>query len=99
MISRRLIALFFLSYICQFVLAQDVELRTQLDVDLFDPATTIIQGDLEIGSAISDITNLSTLSNLQTVTGDLIIKDNPLLQSLSGLENLNSVINDFEIED
>jgi len=65
----------------------DVLLTSQAEVDAFD--CTTIDGRLLINGA--DITDLSALSSLQQISGDLTIADNPLLSSLSGLDNLTSI--------
>ena len=74
--------------------AQDVILQNQNAVNQFDPATTIVNGDLLIGKLSSDesnISNLNNLSNLTTVTGSLIIRRNPELVNLDGLNGLTSI--------
>lgn len=56
-----------------------------------------VTNEITIGSNVS-LQNISALQNLQsdTLTGRLIIADNPMLSSLEGLEALNS-IGSFEI--
>lgn len=69
-----------------------IELITQADVDQFVidyPNCTKISKDLYIGSG--DITNLSGLSSLKTVEGDLEIFENSVLTNLKGLNNLTSI--------
>ena len=59
--------------------AQNVELRSQADVDAFDPLTTEINGTLLLGdqgSNTSNIVDISNLSNIERVYGDLIISRN-----------------------
>jgi hypothetical protein len=69
----------------------DIALTTQAEVDAFD--CTEVAGNLEISDGISggDITDLSTLAELESVGGDLEIQYNDLLTSLTGLESLTSV--------
>ncbi|MEZ4849181.1 MAG: hypothetical protein R3B93_11300 [Bacteroidia bacterium] len=65
-------------------------LSTQAEIDNFPinyPNCTSTFNSLEING--NSITNLQGLSSLQTV-GDLTIKNNPNLTSLSGLDNLQS---------
>ncbi len=73
--------------------SQDVTLRTQANVDAFDPNTTTISGNLTIGEINSSdpITDLSNLSNLTSVGGDLKIYYNYKLTNLDGLSKLTSI--------
>ena len=71
--------------------SQDVELRTQADVDAFDPSTTEIFGTLLLGEqsvGISDIVDISNLSNIERVYDDLIISRNIDLLNVDELSNL-----------
>ena len=65
----------------------DIALNSQTEVDAFD--RQYINGDLIISGP--DISDLSALSALASVKGDLIIKNNPLLQNLYGLNSLLEV--------
>jgi len=73
--------------------SQDVILETQAQVDAFDPSTTIVTGNLFLGSEIqtSDITDITNLSNLSIVEGDFLISRNSNLISLNKLSNLSTV--------
>ncbi len=89
----RIVFTFILGFILSTILySQDVELRTQADVDAFDPNTTMISGNLTINSHYSNpITDLSNLSNLISIGKDLAIGSNELLTNIDGLSNLNSI--------
>ena len=83
-----------------FSFGQDVTFQTQAEVDAFDPSTTVINGDLRFEGMSwqtpSDISNLATLSNLETVNGNLSIV-NTSLDNLSDLNNLTTVKGNFRI--
>ena len=73
---------------------QDVTLKTQAAVDAFDPMTTVVNGDLRIGGSpqgSSNITDLTSLSNLINVTGGLVINYNHNLTNIDGLNNLTNI--------
>jgi uncharacterized repeat protein (TIGR01451 family) len=73
---------------------QDVILETQADVDAFDPMITAINGNLQIGFAngqLSNITNTSNLSNITSVDGYVQIKNNKDLINIDGLSNLTTI--------
>ncbi len=76
-----------------------VTLATQTAVNNFNPTTTHISGSLTIGGAFanSDIANLTSLSNIKSIGGDLNITYNKDLSSLNGLENIQSVEGDIFI--
>lgn len=63
-------------------------LRSSADAAAY-AACTIVQGDLSIAG--TDLTDLSSLSQLRQVTGTLTVTRNAELDELSGLENLRSV--------
>jgi hypothetical protein len=75
----------------------NVTFLTQAEVDTFVaqyPNCTIINGNLNIGpvsSGTSSITNISGLSNLTQVNGELSIRSNQNLTNLTGLNNITSV--------
>lgn len=76
----------------------DIELLTQEDVDNFCqsfPDCTEVTGDLIIGSSssvnYSDVNDLSCLSSLNFVEGDLIIRNTSDLSNLNGFQNLQEV--------
>jgi len=87
--------LFSLLCLQAILFSQDVILRTQADVDAFDPATTVIDGSLLIGDATqTNITDISNLSNITMVNGGIGIDNTNLrnLDDLSNLENLNGYL-------
>lgn len=63
------------------------------------PSCTEINGNLTIGSldGNTDITSLSALQNITSVNGNLLIVNNPLLESLNGLNALENVSGDVTI--
>ncbi|MBS4039481.1 MAG: hypothetical protein KGZ81_02660 [Flavobacteriales bacterium] len=75
----------------------DVTLISQAEVDAFVaqyPNCTQINGNLNIGpisGGSSNITNLSGLSSLTQVSGELAIRYNQNLTNLSGLNNITSI--------
>lgn len=73
--------------------SQDVILNTQADVDAFDMNTTIIDGNLLVGSneMTSDITNLATLTNITMVKGVVIVNFVDGLTNMDGFSSLASV--------
>jgi hypothetical protein len=67
----------------------NIVLSSQAQVDMFPRECNGHDGDIIISGA--DITDLSPLSNLQSISGgSLLIRDNPELTSLTGLEKLTS---------
>ena len=73
--------------------------RTQAELDALS-VCTVMTGDLiiETNSSLSDpITNLDALSNL-TEVGNIIIRNNPHLRDISGLNNLITVRGSLEIQ-
>ena len=75
-----------------------VTLSTQLDVNNFMstiPNCTTFTGNLDISGA--DISDLSPLSPLTSVLGNLRIWNAPLLTNLHGLHNLTSINGDLEL--
>ena len=81
--------------------SQNVTLKTQTDVNAFDPNTTMISGNLTIGNENNSdpITNLSNLSNLTSIGENLKISFCTALTNLNGLSNLTSVGGYFQIDD
>ncbi len=61
-------------------------------------ALSIIEGVSSLRIYNTDLVSLNGLDNLISITEDLEINSNELLQNLSGLENLLSVGDDFEIK-
>ncbi|SDR66225.1 fibronectin type III domain-containing protein [Christiangramia echinicola] len=72
----------------------DVQLNSQQEVDDFGAKEySRITGNLHIGnlSYRTNITNLNALNTLKFVNKDVIIMNNPDLESFSGLENLKEI--------
>jgi len=96
---KKLIPFYFAVLFCgNVVWAQcpqgNIKLETQAQVDSFPilyPACTEIVDDLTIGKTNSDITDLSSLSQITAIRNDLTIYGNDSLISLSGLENITSI--------
>ncbi len=92
----------FFLYILIFVfnlnalLAQDVTLSSQEEVDAFSSNITIIEGNFIINGV--DIVDLSKLINITSVEGELEIKGNNSLLFLNGLGNINSVQGNLSID-
>ena len=76
-----------------------ITLLTQADVNAFPtnyPDCNTLLGNLTIGnnsgsSTPTDISNLSPLSNITQINGNLRVRLNPNLTNLSGLDNLQNV--------
>ncbi len=85
----------FLSLFLSFLLfaeskAQNVTLNSQAQVNAFGATNpTTVNGNLTISG--SDITELTPLSTLTSISGDLVIFQNSVLTSLSGLDALTSL--------
>lgn len=71
--------------------------RNQESIDKFEVELNIYEGNIRIGLSNSDITNLDRLMNLREIKGNLIIEDNPILNSLEGLRNLTKVGGELRI--
>lgn len=79
-------------------LPNGITFSTQSDIDSFQtdyPGCTVIDGDVNIKGR--GIINLNSLSVLDSIMGDLIIEDNPALQSLTGLHNITYLGANVEI--
>ena len=84
----------------------NITVSTQAEVDSLSTTLagkTTITGNLTIGYVIetlrSDITDLTPLSNIVRITGNLIIRRNGQLVNLNGLHNLQSITGGyFEVE-
>jgi len=82
-------------------------LETQQDVDDFVanyPNCTVLTRDLDIGynpwsSEISDITDLSGLSMLERVEGDLYIGNTGVLLDVTGLENIRYIGKELYVDE
>lgn len=68
----------------------NVELKNMADIDAFaNDGTSVIEGDLIIGTDDGEeITSIEKLSNLKSVSGNIIIKNSFKATDLTGLENL-----------
>ena len=84
----------------------DITLSSQEEVDEFVSNTTVIDGNLTIGytdyhrdrgSPRSNITDLTPLSNMTHIMGDLIIQQNEQLVNLTRLNNLQSIGGIFSV--
>ena len=85
----------------------NITVSTQAEVDALSTTLsgkTIIDGNLiigyEFGLSRSDITDLTPLSNIVRITGNLTIRQNRQLVNLNGLNNLQSITGgDFRVND
>ena len=80
----------------------DITLRNQEEVDEFISNTTLIDGNLTIGytdfgDSRSDITDLTPLSNMTHITGNLRIQQNGQLDNINALNNLQSIGGYFSV--
>lgn len=76
----------------------NVTLSSQTAINNFPPGCTGIAGNLTISeSSVGNITDLSPLSELETVTGRLLVFDNSDLLSLTGLDNISVVSQSLRI--
>ena len=82
----------------------DITVTTQAEVNALHATLsgkTIIAGNLTIGytsgSSRGNITNLTPLSNIIHITGDLRIQQNGQLVNLNGLNNLQSIGKNFRV--
>ena len=71
------------------------DLRNQAAVNSFPGGCNTVGGDVTVSGA--DIRDLSPLSSLISIEGNLIIADNGALYSLSGLDNLREIIGGLDI--
>mgnify|MGYP001795601523 CR=1 FL=1 len=74
----------------------DVVLFTQAGIEAFTtdfPDCTALQGNLQLGDSqtFSNITNLSSLSQINSIAGDLLILNNDELISLEGLDRVTAI--------
>jgi len=80
----------------QSIFEGDVVLLTQEDVDDFTANSyEQIVGDLTIGGDNSDISSLIGLTTLNSINGNLRLSGCPILISLEGLNNLQTLNSDF----
>ncbi|MCL6294334.1 T9SS type A sorting domain-containing protein [Jejuia spongiicola] len=81
----------------------DIVLKTQADIDNFAtnyPGCTNLSGSLTIGDipmVTSLINNLSGLSSLTSISGNLYIFGNSNISSLTGLDNIETIGNKLSI--
>lgn len=75
-------------------------LPNQAAVDAFpsDCINLTVGMTIGVGSGASDITNIDALSNLQTTSNSIFIRNNPGLTNLNGLSNLTSIGLELTIE-
>lgn len=78
---------------------QDIVLSSQEAIDNFaaDYGCTEILGDLKINEDESSIFNLSGLSGLTVIEGNLIIINNNLVTNIDGLSSLTSIGGSLQI--
>ena len=82
----------------------DVFVRTQAEVDALRTSLTAdathIMGNVTIGSesGTSDITDLSPLTTITEITGDVLVQRNPDLPNLIGLNQLQSIGGSFKVD-
>lgn len=70
----------------------NIIIGSQADLDQFVmdyPNCNKISGEVEIYN--TDVSNLLALSHIDTILGDLVIRKNPNLKTLEGLENLKHI--------
>lgn len=83
--------------------AQNITLNTQAEVDAFDQTLTVITGNLKIEGLpynSDQITDLSNLSSLISIDGDLTVINNAsLIGNLNGLSNIKSIGGNLNISD
>ncbi|KAA5823616.1 T9SS type A sorting domain-containing protein [Algibacter amylolyticus] len=81
------------------VYAGSIILTSQAEVDAFSITQSNITGSLVVTEATpNDITNLNTLTSINTIGGEVFIQSNAALTSLSGLDNLTTVGGNFFID-
>ena len=82
---------------------RDITLSSQEEVNEFISNATVILGNLTIGytdfgdSRSSNITDLTPLSNMTHITGDLRIQQNGQLDSINDLNNLQTIGGNFGV--
>ncbi|PQB08976.1 hypothetical protein BST83_01085 [Polaribacter filamentus] len=83
--------LLLLIFIYQLSYSQDVLIENQADLDGLTPPTTITGNLSIISDGSDDIFDLSNLGSLVTITGTLIIQNNPILSNLDDLSSLTTI--------
>ena len=80
--------------------AQTIILESQESVNNFDPNVQLITGDLLIRSGgLSDpIVDLSPLSNLEEIGGNLVVVGNALLEDISQFSSLVRIGGDLDVQ-
>ena len=98
-LSRSILVALFLSIGLAGNSQQDYTFWSQADVDGFDPSITEV-GNLKIGlsSPTVSIVDLSNLTGIQTITGNLTIYENVGTSNLEGLNGVTSIGGDLVIE-
>lgn len=84
----------------QLCLPEGITLNTQYSIDQFAanyPGCSSIAGNVTIGQASADITNLNGLSQLSSIGGNLYIFGCNGLANFSGLHNLTSVGGNLDV--
>ena len=73
--------------------SQNAYLNSQAEVDAFDSSITFLSGNLWLRTTDNDdpIVDISNLTNLSSIGGDLVIQENPALTNLDNLANLMTV--------
>lgn len=71
----------------------DVTLRTMAEIEAFyEKGTSVIDGNLTIGTDDGeDITSLKKLSNLKSISGNLVLKNSFKATDLTGLEQVTKI--------
>lgn len=96
------VLVFSFSSFSQSCLPEGITFASQNQVDSFQiiyPGCNRIEGDLTIGDPDwTDIDSLGALYVLSSIGGSLIIGGNPSLHSLDGLNNLDSIGQDLQLD-
>lgn len=85
------ILVYFLLLLSNTSFSQTTYLKTQFEIDNFDPTITTIDGDLLLRGENSVITNIAGLKNIEEISGQLRIEYCRQLTNLNGFRNLISV--------
>ncbi len=68
-----------------------ITFSSQAEIDAFAAYASCEVRLINVTISGADIVNLNGLSGIKSISGDLIIRDNPNLESLSGLSNLEEI--------
>ena len=98
-ISPKLFLILVLSGFPLFSCFSQITLNSQADVDAFDSSITTLSGDLTIQttSTTDPILDLSNLSNVTSIGGDLYIYENAVLTNIDGLSGVTHIGGDLAI--